>query len=195
MMWSISSSIRIIRCSSATPLPDRWSIVYHPLRSRPFSSDTHPSAPAAGRRGGAGSITCGDWAQVEIAGAIATVVPALMKSRRFISPPNACLLAFPYPFHRFFKRLALHAAFDMTGILGPDVLIRVPFRLQCFGHPIVGERPMRYVSSAERKPLSRDPTSSQMRSGFVPRIRNERFMIGPRAAWELRIVLDVHERS
>src|SRR6478672_8836613 len=110
MMWSISSSIRIIRCSSATPLPDRWSIVYHPLRSRPFSSDTHPSAPAAGRRGGAGSITCGDWARVRTAGAIANVVPALMNSRRFISPPNDCLLAFPHPVHRFFKRLALNAA-------------------------------------------------------------------------------------
>ena len=45
--------------------------MYHPLRSRPFSSDTHPSAPAAGRRGGAGSITCGDWARVRTAGAIA----------------------------------------------------------------------------------------------------------------------------
>jgi hypothetical protein len=40
-------------------------------RSRPFSSDTHPSAPAAGRRGGAGSITCDDWARVRTVGAIA----------------------------------------------------------------------------------------------------------------------------
>src|SRR3954465_11326081 len=142
MMWSISSSITIMRCSSATPLPDRWSIVYHPLRSRPFSSDTHPSAPAAGRRGGAGSITCGDWARARIAGAIANAEPALMNSRRFISPPHDCLLAFPHPFHRFFKRLALHAAFDMTGILGPDVLICVLVRLQRFGHPIARERPI-----------------------------------------------------
>src|SRR3954469_24178150 len=140
MMWSISSSIRIIRCSSATPLPERWSIVYHPLRSRPFSSDTHPSAPAAGRRGGAGSITCGDWARVRIAGAIANVVPALMNSRRFISPPKDCLLAFPHPFHRCFERLALYAAFDRNGLSGADALIRVPVRLQFFVRPIVGER-------------------------------------------------------
>src|SRR3954463_4318366 len=160
MMWSISSSITIMRCSSATPLPDRCSIVYHPLRSRPFSSDTHPSAPAAGRRGGDGSITCGDWARVRTAGAIANVVPALMNSRRFISPPKDCFLAFPHPFHRFFERLVLHAVFDMAGILDPNVLIRVPFRLQCFGHPIARAAFWMFVEPRHRERGGRPGTLS-----------------------------------
>src|SRR6187399_155227 len=190
MMWSISSSIRIIRCSSATPLPDRWSIVYHPLKSRPFSRDTHPSAPAAGRRGGAGSITCGDWAPGRIAGANANVVPALRNARRFISPPNDCSLAFPYPFHRFFKRLALHTAFDMAGILRPDVLIHVPFRLQGFGHAIVRERPIAVRVLRRAKAVVARPHFEPDAKRLPGCIRNQRLMIRPRAAWKLRIVLD-----
>src|SRR3954466_15927927 len=57
----------------------------------------------------------------------------------------AWLVALPYPLERFWHRLQLHAAIDVSGRLGEDVLVGVAFRLERSGHPIVRDNPVAHA--------------------------------------------------
>src|ERR1700722_12802951 len=86
----------------ATSLPDFSSMVYQPVKSRPLSSDTQPSAPACGKALEDVELCakplCGSQS-----GLAAMDTPAFTKFRRLI-------MLFPSCFCSLRKRVPLHPA-------------------------------------------------------------------------------------